>query len=40
MAQVSLTFPDGNARSYDAGITPAEVAAHWNDDAAASLLKV
>ncbi|WP_405110799.1 threonine--tRNA ligase [Phaeobacter sp. BS52] len=26
MAQVSLTFPDGNARSYDAGITPAEVA--------------
>ncbi|AUQ73955.1 threonine--tRNA ligase [Phaeobacter piscinae] len=27
MAQVSLTFPDGNARSYDAGITPAEVAA-------------
>jgi len=27
MAQVSLTFPDGNARSYEAGITPAEVAA-------------
>jgi threonyl-tRNA synthetase len=27
MAQISLTFPDGNARSYDAGITPAEVAA-------------
>ncbi|AUQ66135.1 threonine--tRNA ligase [Phaeobacter inhibens] len=27
MAQVSLTFPDGNARSYDAGVTPAEVAA-------------
>ncbi|WP_209509609.1 MULTISPECIES: threonine--tRNA ligase [unclassified Ruegeria] len=24
---VSLTFPDGNARSYDAGITPAQVAA-------------
>ncbi|KUP94474.1 threonine--tRNA ligase [Tritonibacter horizontis] len=27
MAQVSLTFPDGNARSFDAGVTPAEVAA-------------
>jgi len=27
MAQISLTLPDGNARSYDAGITPAEVAA-------------
>ncbi|MGE4325037.1 MAG: threonine--tRNA ligase [Pseudodonghicola sp.] len=27
MAQISLTFPDGNQRSYDAGITPAEVAA-------------
>ncbi|MCC5963143.1 MAG: threonine--tRNA ligase [Rhodobacteraceae bacterium] len=26
MAQISLTFPDGNARSYDAGITPAQVA--------------
>ncbi|MBT8152952.1 threonine--tRNA ligase [Epibacterium ulvae] len=26
MAQVSLTFPDGNARSYDAGVTAAEVA--------------
>lgn len=26
MAQISLTFPDGNSRSYDAGITPAEVA--------------
>ncbi len=26
MAQISLTFPDGNARDYDAGITPAEVA--------------
>ncbi|MDP7152078.1 MAG: threonine--tRNA ligase, partial [Paracoccaceae bacterium] len=26
MAQVSLTFPDGNSRSYDAGVTPAEVA--------------
>ena len=26
MAQVSLTFPDGNARDYDAGITAAEVA--------------
>ncbi len=27
MASISLTFPDGNARDYDAGITPAEVAA-------------
>jgi threonyl-tRNA synthetase len=27
MAQISLTFPDGNAPSYDAGVTPAEVAA-------------
>ena len=27
MVQISLTFPDGNARSYPAGITPAEVAA-------------
>ena len=27
MAQISLTFPDGNARSYSAGVTPAEVAA-------------
>ena len=27
MAQISLTFPDGNARSYEAGITPGEVAA-------------
>ncbi|MBU2962277.1 threonine--tRNA ligase [Citreicella sp. C3M06] len=26
MAQISLTFPDGNARDYEAGITPAEVA--------------
>ncbi len=26
MAQISLTFPDGNARDYAAGITPAEVA--------------
>ena len=26
MAQISLTFPDGNAREYDAGVTPAEVA--------------
>ena len=26
MAQVSLTFPDGKSRSYDAGVTPAEVA--------------
>ncbi len=27
MAQVSLTFPDGNARKYEAGVTPADVAA-------------
>jgi threonyl-tRNA synthetase len=27
MAQISLTFPDGNARNYDVGVTPAEVAA-------------
>ena len=27
MAQISLTFPDGNSRSYEAGITPSEVAA-------------
>ena len=27
MAQISLTFPDGNARSYEAGITAGEVAA-------------
>ncbi|MEO0944062.1 MAG: threonine--tRNA ligase [Pseudomonadota bacterium] len=27
MAQISLTFPDGNARFFEAGITPAEVAA-------------
>jgi len=27
MAQISLTFPDGNARQYDAGVTPADVAA-------------
>ena len=27
MASISLTFPDGNARDYDAGVTPAEVAA-------------
>ena len=26
MAPISLTFPDGNAREYPAGITPAEVA--------------
>ncbi|MCA0045160.1 threonine--tRNA ligase [Celeribacter litoreus] len=26
MSQISLTFPDGNARDYDKGITPAEVA--------------
>ena len=25
--QISLTFPDGNDRDYDAGVTPAEVAA-------------
>jgi len=27
MSQISLTFPDGNKRSYEAGVTPAEVAA-------------
>jgi len=27
MAQISLTFPDGNARAYEAGVTPADVAA-------------
>jgi len=27
MAQISLTFPDGNKRDYSAGVTPAEVAA-------------
>ncbi|MGB1390164.1 MAG: threonine--tRNA ligase [Paracoccaceae bacterium] len=26
MAQVTLTFPDGNSQSFDAGVTPAEVA--------------
>lgn len=26
MADISLTFPDGNARSYASGVTPAEVA--------------
>ncbi|MFZ5962893.1 threonine--tRNA ligase [Thalassococcus sp. BH17M4-6] len=26
MAQISLTFPDGNARAFDAGVTPAAVA--------------
>ncbi|MEP2681258.1 MULTISPECIES: threonine--tRNA ligase [Rhodobacterales] len=26
MASVSLTFPDGNARDYDPGVTPAQVA--------------
>ena len=26
MAQISLTFPDGNVRSFDAGVTAAEVA--------------
>jgi threonyl-tRNA synthetase len=27
MADISLTFPDGNSRSYPVGVTPAEVAA-------------
>ncbi len=27
MSQISLTFPDGNSRGYDAGVTPAEIAA-------------
>ena len=26
MAQISLTFPDGNIRQFDAGVTPAQVA--------------
>ncbi len=26
MAQITLTFPDGNSREFDAGITPGEVA--------------
>ena len=26
MAQISLTFPDGNAREFEAGVTPADVA--------------
>jgi threonyl-tRNA synthetase len=26
MSQITLTFPDGNQRSYDAGVTPAQVA--------------
>ncbi|MGR3564759.1 MAG: threonine--tRNA ligase [Heliomarina sp.] len=35
MAQISLTLPDGNARSYDAGVTPAAVA----EDISKSLAK-
>ncbi len=27
MSQISLTLPDGNSRSYEAGVTPADVAA-------------
>ncbi len=27
MAQISLTFPDGNKREFNAGVTPGEVAA-------------
>ncbi len=27
MAQISLTFPDNSVRQYDAGVTPADVAA-------------
>ena len=27
MSQISLTFPDGNSRKFDAGVTPADVAA-------------
>ncbi len=26
MSQISLTFPDGNTRDYDAGVTPADIA--------------
>ncbi|MEM7719634.1 MAG: threonine--tRNA ligase [Pseudomonadota bacterium] len=35
MSQISLTFPDGNAREFAAGVTPAEVAA----DISSSLAK-
>ena len=35
MAQITLTLPDGNSRSYNAGVTPAEVAA----DISSSLAK-
>lgn len=34
MAQISLTFPDGNAREFEAGITPAEVAAEISNSLA------
>ncbi len=27
MAQISLTFPDGSAREFDAGVTAGDVAA-------------
>ncbi|MEJ2019260.1 MAG: TGS domain-containing protein, partial [Maritimibacter sp.] len=27
MSQISLTFPDGNSKSFDEGVTAAEVAA-------------
>ena len=27
MAEISLTFPDGNSRKFPAGVTPADVAA-------------
>ena len=27
MSQISLTFPDGNSRRFDRGVTPGEVAA-------------
>ncbi|MCB1359531.1 MAG: TGS domain-containing protein, partial [Maritimibacter sp.] len=26
MAQISLTFPDGNRQAFEAGVTPAEIA--------------
>ena len=34
MAQISLTFPDGNARPFDAGVTPGAVAAEISNSLA------
>ncbi|MBY6048043.1 threonine--tRNA ligase [Vannielia litorea] len=38
MAQISLTLPDGNSRDYEAGITPAEVAASISKSLAKSAI--